>query len=141
MMKRTADAVAAEAARLKIERPRVIAVTVLTSMDQKALTGVGVSGDVTAQVVRLALLAKDAGLDGVVASAREIRPIRDAAGPDFLIVTPGVRPAWAAADDQKRVATPKEAITDGADFIVVGRPVAAASDPLAAAKRLLEEID
>ncbi len=140
MMKRCGDAVKAEAARLKITRPKVIAVTVLTSMDQASLGKVGVGCNIQDEVVNLARLAKDAGLDGVVASPEEARMIRDDAGDDFIIVTPGVRPSWAATDDQKRIATPKDAVSGGADFIVVGRPITAANDPAEAARKILREI-
>ena len=122
-------------------RPAVLGVTVLTSMDQAVLASVGVAGSLDEQVVRLAALAKEAGLDGVVASPREISLIRNRiAGENFLIVTPGVRPEWAEAGDQRRMATPSQAIRDGADYIVVGRPIIAAADPKAAAERVLEEI-
>lgn len=140
MMKRCAEAVKTEAERLKITRPKVIAVTVLTSMDQASLGRVGVEGTVKEEVLKLARLSKEAGLDGVVASAEEAKIIREALGADFLIVTPGVRPAWAAADDQKRIATPKSAIADGASFIVVGRPVTAAADPSDAARKIIREM-
>jgi len=122
-------------------RPKVIAVTVLTSMDQAALNGVGISTAPDSQAVKLASLAKDAGLDGVVASPREARMIRESVGSDgFLIVTPGIRPEWAATGDQRRIATPSEAIRSGADYLVVGRPIIAAADPRAAAQRILDEI-
>ena len=140
MMKKAADAVRQEAVRLKIERPKVLAVTVLTSMDEASLKKIGISDNVETQVLKLARLAKEAGLDGVVASPIEIKAIRKSLGRDFLIVTPGVRPEWAAALDQKRIATPKDAIRDGADFIVVGRPVTEAADPVDAVKRILKEI-
>ncbi|MBP7055297.1 MAG: orotidine-5'-phosphate decarboxylase [Candidatus Omnitrophica bacterium] len=140
MMKRCGDAVKTEAERLKIARPKVIAVTVLTSMDQISLEKVGVGCDIKEEVIKLARLAKDAGLDGVVASPEEARMIRDDAGDDFIIVTPGVRPSWAAADDQRRVATPKEAVDNGASFIVVGRPITAAADPVEAAGKIIKEI-
>ena len=90
--------------------------------------------------LKAAELAKDASLDGVVASPSEVKLIREALGQEFIIVTPGVRPEWAAADDQKRIATPKEAVLNGATYIVVGRPIVEAPDPLAAAKKVLEEI-
>lgn len=140
MMKKTAEAVKAEAARLKIERPRVIAVTVLTSMGQGALERVGVGGAVREEVLRLARLAGDAGLDGVVASPEEARMIRGELGPGFIIVTPGIRPSWAGTDDQQRIATPREAVGNGASFIVVGRPVTAADDPAGAAKKIIREM-
>ena len=111
-------------------RPLLLGVTVLTS----------VGGDVKQEVLRLAKLAKDCGLDGVIASAREIRLIREALGDDFLIVTPGLRPAWAETDDQKRVMTPAEAVAAGANYIAVGRPIIAAPDPAQAALRVIDEI-
>jgi orotidine-5'-phosphate decarboxylase len=127
---------------LWITRPAVLGVTVLTSMDGASLTEVGVESDAASEVVRLARLAYDAGLDGVVASPGEIRLIREnISAPGFIILTPGIRPAWAESGDQKRVATPAEALRDGADFIVVGRPITSDPDPRAAAERILEEID
>lgn len=140
MMKKAADVVDEEAHRHGMERPLMIAVTVLTSLDQKALKESGVSGTVKGQVLRLAKLAKKAGLDGVVASPEEIKLIRKNLGEDFLIITPGVRPKWAPANDQKRVATPEEAVKTGADYIVVGRPITGAKDPAYAAREILKEI-
>ena len=140
MMKKTADAVRVEAEKLKIEPPKILAVTILTSMDENALKKVGINDTMNQEVLRLAQLAKSAGLDGVVASPSEARLIRQSLGENFLIVTPGVRPSWAEAGDQKRVATPKEAIRDGATYIVVGRPVTEAKDPAQAARKILEEI-
>jgi orotidine-5'-phosphate decarboxylase len=126
------------------DRPRLLAVTILTSMDQKAMREVGIGGPPQNRVVKLAKLAKGAGVDGVVASVQEARAIRKACGRDFLIVTPGVRPKDTATstmtDDQARTATPTEAIKAGADFIVVGRPILAASDPRAATQAIVEEI-
>ena len=131
------------------DRPRLIAVTVLTSMDAKAIREVGIGGPPKTRVVKLAKLAKSAGVDGVVASVQEARAIRKACGRDFLIVTPGVRPATksesgaaksAKADDQARTATPTEAIKAGADFLVVGRPITAAPDPRSAAQSIVDEI-
>lgn len=118
----------------------VLGVTVLTSMTDHDLKDIGVSKKVPKQVESLALLAKGCGLDGVVASGQEIKIIRKAAGKDFLIVTPGVRPIWAAHGDQKRIVTPKEAIDAGASYIVVGRPITQAKDPREAAGKILEEI-
>jgi len=140
MMKLVSEAVRDEAARLKIEKPKVIAVTILTSMDTESLKRIGVRGSAEDAVLRLARLAKEAGLEGVVASAAEIRRIRETIGKDFIIVTPGVRPTWASKNDQKRVATPSDAVKDGADYIVVGRPIIEAEDPCAAARKILEEI-
>jgi len=125
------------------DRPRLLAVTVLTSMDQKAMREVGLSGTSQARVLKLAQLAKKAGVDGVVASVKEARAIRKACGRDFLIVTPGVRPkekSGAKDDDQARTATPTEAIRAGADFLVVGRPILAAPDPRAATQSIVDEI-
>ena len=133
----------------KALRPKVLGVTILTSMDNSALKNVGISGPASKRVVSLARLTKKAGLDGVVASPQEVRAIRRACGKDFLIVVPGVRPIFAGgdgakgkrkADDQARVATPAEAIRDGADYLVVGRPITAAPDPEAAARAILDEI-
>jgi orotidine-5'-phosphate decarboxylase len=122
-------------------RPAVIAVTVLTSMNDASLDEVGVRSNVQEEAVRLATLARTAGLDGVVASPNEVEAIRERMGADrFLIVVPGVRPAQIEGDDQKRVATPAEAVRRGADYIVVGRPIIASADPRAAADRIIEEI-
>jgi orotidine-5'-phosphate decarboxylase len=126
----------------KQARPLLLAVTVLTSLNESILKEeLGIRRTLREQVVHLAQMAKDAGLDGVVASPQEIPEIRAACGKNFLIVTPGVRPSWAAAGDQKRVMTPREAIQAGADYIVVGRPILAAPDPAAAAARIIEEIE
>jgi orotidine-5'-phosphate decarboxylase len=126
------------------DRPRLLAVTILTSMDQKAIREVGIAGPPKDRVVKLAKLAKTAGADGVVASVQEVRAIRKACGRDFLIVTPGVRPKdkppATKSDDQARTATPTEAIRAGADFLVVGRPILAAPDPRAAAQAIVDEI-
>jgi orotidine-5'-phosphate decarboxylase len=140
MMKRAAEAAKKEAERLKIERPKVIAVTILTSMDENSLKKIGINDNMGTQVLKLARLAKDAGLDGVVASPSEVKLIRESIGEDFLVVTPGVRPSWAAVNDQKRVATPKEAVDNGADYIVVGRPVIEAADPKIAVVKILKEM-
>ncbi|MDD5136762.1 MAG: orotidine-5'-phosphate decarboxylase [Candidatus Omnitrophica bacterium] len=140
MMKRAADAVGQEASRLGIVKPRILAVTILTSLDEAALKEIGLSADPAKAVLRLAHLAKRAGLDGVVASPSETKAIRKELGGDFLIVTPGVRPAWAVSNDQKRVATPEAAIKDGADYIVVGRPVTESKDPAASAREILKEM-
>lgn len=131
---------AAEAAAESPNRPKVIAVTILTSFTQEEFGGVGFSGSIGDSVVNLAAQANDAGLDGVVCSPQEIRPVRDRMGDDFLIVTPGVRPAWSSTDDQRRVMTPKEAFDAGADFIVIGRPITAEKDPAGAAERIIEEL-
>jgi orotidine-5'-phosphate decarboxylase len=121
-------------------RPLMVAVTVLTSMGPEDLLPLGISTSIEELVPRLALLARDAGMDGVVASPREIELIKKACGPDFIVVTPGIRPLAAGTDDQKRAMTPAEAVRAGADFIVVGRPITHAPDPQAAARSIAEEI-
>lgn len=123
-----------------LPRPQMLAVTILTSSDQSTLTEVGIDRPVDEMVVRLARLTKDSGFDGVVASPKEAALIRDACGADFAIVTPGVRPAFSAADDQKRITTPADAIAAGATALVIGRPISAATDPLEAAGLILDEI-
>ena len=141
MMRAAAKALAGAASQSR--RPKLLAVTILTSLDQAALRHVGITGTPSTRAVSLAHLAKRAGLDGVVASPHEIRQIRRACGRNFLIVVPGVRPLAGGPrcrDDQARVATPGEAIRSGADYLVVGRPITEASDPEAAARAILEEI-
>jgi orotidine-5'-phosphate decarboxylase len=122
------------------ERPKLLAVTILTSSTEATLRQIGIEHSVLDMVVRLARLARESGMDGVVASPLEIGMIRAACGPDFLIVTPGVRPSFAAADDQKRIMTPAEAVRSGADYLVIGRPIAKAPDPAVAAEMIADEI-
>ena len=141
MMQQTVAEVDAYCAANAVARPTMLAVTILTSSTEETLRGVGIDRPVTEMVPRLAKLAKDAGFDGVVASPKEVGLIRAACGEDFQIVTPGVRPAFAALDDQKRVTTPGDAISAGATALVVGRPISAAADPLAAAGKILAEIE
>lgn len=123
--------------------PLLLGVTVLTSMDTDALHQIGVTGELDEQVVRLAQLAQHAGLDGVVASPHEVEAIKHACGADFLTVTPGVRPTWAAVGDQQRVMTPADALLAGADYLVIGRPITAApierGGPVVAAEYIVEE--
>jgi len=142
MMHETAERTRKCAAKLGRPSPTILAVTILTSLDEGNLKEVGLLGPVPERVVRLAELAQRAGVDGVVASPQEITLIRQHCGPKITIVTPGVRPAFAelSRDDQKRVMTAKEAISAGADYIVIGRPVRLAPDPLAAMDKVLEEI-
>lgn len=122
------------------EKPLLIAVTVLTSLGDDDLEAIGVNDGAENQVVRLAKLTQTCGLGGVVCSPREIKAIRAACGPDFKLVVPGIRPEWAAAGDQKRITTPAQAIRDGADYIVIGRPITGADNPVDAAKRIADEL-
>jgi orotidine-5'-phosphate decarboxylase len=141
MMQQTVAEVDEYCAAAGIERPTLLAVTILTSSTEATLRGVGIDRPVTEMVTKLARLTKDAGFDGVVASPKEAELIRAACGEDFQIVTPGVRPSFAAMDDQKRVTTPADAIAAGATALVIGRPISAAADPLAAAGKILAEIE
>ena len=122
------------------DRPILLAVTILTSSTEETLRRVGIDRPIQVMVAKLARLAKDAGMDGVVASPKEVGLIRDACGDGFLIVTPGVRPAFASQDDQKRVTTPGAALRSGADYLVIGRPISAAADPALAADMILQEM-
>jgi len=140
MMRAAIDAAGEEATRQNRERPLVIAVTVLTSIDASTLQSVGVTRPLIDQVEALAVLARESGLDGVVASAQEATRIRAACGPDFLIVTPGIRPSATKTDDQARTLTAGQAIAAGATHLVVGRPVLQASNPREAAQQLTDEI-
>lgn len=141
MMKTAADRLHKEAAEAGIPCPKLIAITVLTSISSAEWQGVGQTRALEESVLRLARLAKEAGLDGVVASPQEAEAIRAACGEDFLIVTPGVRPAGTSADDQSRIATPRAALMAGASHLVIGRPIRAADDPKAAAEAILKEME
>lgn len=129
-----------ESAQVGAQRPKLIAVTVLTSMAQGDLADIGMQGSTAEAVLRLAQLTKRAGLDGVVCSAQEARELRAACGTGFSLVTPGIRPAEGAQDDQKRVMTPRAAIDAGADYLVIGRPITQAADPVAMLQRIQGEI-
>jgi orotidine-5'-phosphate decarboxylase len=135
MMTAAAEAAAAHGS------PRLLAVTVLTSMDANELAGVGVSASPADQVLRLAKLAQISGIDGMVCSAEEVAILRKETGPQTLLVIPGIRPAGSTVEDQKRIATPAQAIVDGASMLVVGRPITRAADPAAAARAILKEIE
>ena len=139
MMEAAAKAVKETAEELGVERPKLIAVTILTSMDEEQFADLNYKNTIPEQVVALAKLAKAAGLDGVVASPKEAAAIREACGPDFLIVTPGVRPAGSALDDQSRVTTPAQAFANGSTHIVVGRPIMKAENRKQAAEAIVEE--
>jgi orotidine-5'-phosphate decarboxylase len=134
--KHAADLVASEGKR----RVKLLGVTVLTSLDDGDLAAVGQRGPVGEQVRRLALLARDSGLDGVVCAPIEVAMLREVCGPNFLLVVPGIRPAGAASGDQKRVMGPRAAIQAGADYLVVGRPITEAPHPAAAAQAILNEL-
>lgn len=140
MMRKTLEATRKMAKEIGTPRPLILAVTLLTSMDEATLREVGIQGPVSEAVGRLAALALKAGLDGVVASPQEIEIIRKRCGGEFLIVTPGIRHPSEKKDDQKRTLSPKEAVQAGADYLVIGRPIREASDPLEAVERILEDV-
>jgi len=121
-------------------RPIVLGVTVLTSMAREDLVEVGVDVEPLEQVLRLGKLAKSSGLDGVVCSAKEVVALRGSVGENFKLVVPGIRPAWASADDQRRIVTPKDAVDLGADYLVIGRPITGHADPIEAARLIAEEL-
>lgn len=140
MMQTAAQAVKIEAEKMGIEKPKLIAVTVLTSIDEPNWDALNSKNTIKEQVVALAKLAQKAGMDGIVASPQEAKMIKEACGENFLIVTPGVRPANAAVNDQSRIATPKMALLDGATHLVVGRPITKADNPKKAAEAILSEM-
>lgn len=141
MMKAAYDASMEVAATTGKARPMVVAVTVLTSLDQQDLTDIGVDSPVADQVRRLADLAQSAGLDGVVCSPMEISLLRGHCGDDFKLVVPGIRPEGSDSGDQKRILTPREAIQRGADYLVIGRPITGSPDPRAAAQSILSSLN
>jgi orotidine-5'-phosphate decarboxylase len=140
MMRKTVEASRATAKSLGIPKPLILAVTILTSMDEDSLKEVGVQGPLLEEVGRLAQLSLKAGVTGVVASPQEIGIIRQKCGEDFLIVTPGIRLPSEKKDDQKRTMSPKEAIKAGANYLVIGRPIKEAKDPLEAVQKIIEDI-
>ncbi len=140
MMRAAVDAASERAAQLEIPAPRIFAVTLLTSIAAEDLNELGLQGGPGENAIRLAALARDAGCAGVVCSAHEVRDLKRFFGDDFLTLTPGIRPTGSAHGDQKRVTTPAQAVAAGSDYIVVGRPIVEASDPVAAAKAILEEM-
>lgn len=133
-------AAAREALEGLAKRPKLIAVTVLTSMDAEQLRGIGIAAEPREQVSRLARLTQEAGLDGVVCSAQEAEMLRAELGRDFLLVTPGIRPAGSSSDDQSRIMTPAKAIQAGADYLVIGRPITQAADPIAVLQAISTEL-
>jgi orotidine-5'-phosphate decarboxylase len=141
MMRQTVKEVSRVCRQEALRRPIMLAVTVLTSLNKSDLKKVGVNGEVADQVVRLALLTREAGMDGVVASPQEVATIRAACGSRFIIVSPGIRSQRGRRDDQRRVMTPEEAIRAGVDYIVVGRPIVEAKDPRTAAGEIISEME
>jgi orotidine-5'-phosphate decarboxylase len=140
MMRKTVQASHAKAKELGSVKPLILAVTILTSMDEETLKEVGIHGSVTEEVGKLASLAQKAGVDGVVASPREIAVIRQHCGERFLIVTPGIRDPSEKKDDQRRTLAPREAIAEGANYLVIGRPIKEATDPLKAVAKIVDNI-
>jgi orotidine-5'-phosphate decarboxylase len=141
MMARAAEAAEREAKQKKTDLPLLLAVTVLTSLKEEQLRDIGMDDSVYEQVLRLARLARENGMDGVVCSPQEIDIIKKEFGQDFLVVSPGIRPVWAAAQDQKRILTPGQAIAKGVDYMVIGRPITKASSPAEAFHEIVEELN
>ncbi len=140
MMRAAVEETGAQALKRGLPRPKLLGVTVLTSLDGSDLAAAGVNGDPSDQVKRLALLARESGLDGVICSPHEIGPLRRECGSDFVLMVPGIRPAGSATGDQKRVMTPRQAVDQGASHLVVGRPISQAADPRAAAEAIAREV-
>ncbi|MCX6566298.1 MAG: orotidine-5'-phosphate decarboxylase [Candidatus Aminicenantes bacterium] len=141
MMARAVETAAEEADKRGLAKPILLGVTILTSLQNEDLASVGMAPDMPGQVLRLAALAKSSGLSGVVCSAKEIEIVRKEVGPDFLIVTPGIRPAGAAVQDQKRVMTPALAVAKGSDYLVIGRPITQAASPAEAFANIVRELE
>ena len=139
MLKAAVEEAGTQAAKLNVPRPKLLGVTVLTSLDRADLEATGVDADPSDQVLRLAALARESGLDGVICSPLEIAALRKQCGPDFVLMVPGIRPAGSAANDQKRVMTPRQAVDLGATNLVVSRPIYQAADPRAAAEAIARE--
>lgn len=141
MMQRAAEAAIEEAEKEGTTKPLLLAVTILTSLKDEQLREIGMEDDTLSQVLKLAKLAKEGGVDGVVCSPQEIEIVKRELGRKFLVVAPGIRPSWAAAHDQKRILTPSLAIQKGADFLVIGRPIIKAESPQEAFLKIIEELD
>jgi len=139
MLKAAVEEAGTQAAKHGVPRPKLLGVTVLTSLDRSDLEAIGVNADPSDQVLRLAGLARENGLDGVICSPLEIAALRKQCGPDFVLMVPGIRPAGSAANDQKRVMTPRQAVDLGATNLVVSRPIYQAADPRAAAEAIARE--
>jgi orotidine-5'-phosphate decarboxylase len=140
MIQSAAERTRAAAEKFKGKAPLVMAVTILTSLNQGQIKELGIDLPIKNAIGKLAQLAQEAGADGVVASAQEVALIKETCGKEFLVVTPGIRPTFASAHDQKRIATPKEAFQSGADYLVIGRPIIQARNPVEAAEKLIEEL-
>jgi orotidine-5'-phosphate decarboxylase len=140
MVRRAVDEMSAVCDLQRIRRPGLLGITVLTSLGAAELSAIGVTRSPEEQVLALAEMGKEAGLDGVVTSARELPPLRKRFGPDWTLVTPGIRPAGSPADDQVRTVTPREAMEAGANYLVIGRPITGAPDPAAAARDILRTL-
>lgn len=141
MMQTTVNEVGEFCNKENLKQPKIIGVTILTSLDEKSLEQLGMDYNIQKQVVNLAKLSDECGLDGVVASPQEINMIRkNIAKDDFLIVTPGIRPSFATNEDQKRVMTPADAVREGSDFLVIGRPITKADDKIKAVRQIIDEI-
>ncbi len=140
MIRAARDTAEAEAAQLKLPRVKILAVTVLTSLNQDDLGSIGVNDPVADQARRLAALAQNSGADGVICSPHEVATLRAQCGTDFLLIVPGIRPAWAASNDQKRIMTPRQAMDLGASHLVIGRPITADADPAEAARKITAEL-
>ena len=141
MMKTAIDKLKAESESKNIERPKLIAITVLTSINQEDWQDLGFQNQMKNQAVRFAKLAQKAGLDGVVASPQESKSIRESCGENFLIITPGIRPIGSAINDQSRIATPAQALKNGSSKLVIGRPIIASDNPRQAALSIIEEMN
>ncbi|MFO7866144.1 MAG: orotidine-5'-phosphate decarboxylase [Candidatus Aminicenantes bacterium] len=141
MMARAVEEAAEETAKKNMKRPHLLAVTILTSLQDSDLKKMNIPSSPMDMVLTLASLAQEAGMDGIVCSPKETPAVRKQAGPGFKIVTPGIRPAWASAGDQKRILTPAEAVRSGSDYLVVGRPVIQAASPEEALEQIIQELD
>lgn len=140
MLSAAVEAAKQEAEIKGVKRPKILAVTILTSMDTKDWQEIGGAFDVSQEVSCLASVARLAGVDGMISSPHEAKVVRQQYGSDFLIVTPGIRPAFSMSQDQKRIATPAQALRNGASYLVIGRPITAATNPQEAAEKIIEEI-
>jgi orotidine-5'-phosphate decarboxylase len=140
MIQRAAEQTRMAAEKFRVRKPLVMSVTILTSLNQEQIREVGIDLPLKNAINRLAQVSREAGADGVIASAQEVALIKETCGRSFLVITPGIRPAFSPSLDQKRIATPKEAFQAGADYIVIGRPITQAKDPGEAAESLIEEL-